>query len=58
MQPSMIGQGGIILVLNHRIVTSTGIEGYRYYLNLGREILDLLPLDSGKNDGQECLFNI
>jgi uroporphyrinogen-III decarboxylase len=45
MQPFMLEQGGIVFGLDHRIVNGTHIENYRYYVNLGREILNLPPLD-------------
>ena len=46
MQPFMVEQGGTVFGLDHRIVNGTTIENYRYYVNLGREILNLPPLDS------------
>ena len=46
MQPFMVKQGGTAFGLDHRIVNGTTIENYRYYVNLGREILNLPPLDS------------
>ena len=42
MQPLM-RQGGIAFGLDHRIPNGTPLENYRYYVELGREILDLPP---------------
>ncbi|MEE4312747.1 MAG: uroporphyrinogen decarboxylase family protein, partial [candidate division KSB1 bacterium] len=42
MQPLM-RQGGIAFGLDHRIPNGTPLENYRYYVDLGREILDLPP---------------
>ncbi len=44
MQPLM-REGGTVFGLDHRITNGTPIENYRYYVNLGREILGLPPLD-------------
>lgn len=49
MQPSM-QKGGIVFGLDHRIPNGTPIEFYRYYVELGREILGIEPLDP-KNKG-------
>lgn len=43
MQPSM-QKGGIVFGLDHRIPNGTPIEYYRYYVNLGRELLGIEPL--------------
>ena len=37
-------QGGTIFALDHRIPNGATIENYRYYVNLGREILGLGPI--------------
>jgi uroporphyrinogen-III decarboxylase len=44
MQPMMQASSGMIFGLDHRIPNGTPLENYRYYVNLGREILDLPPL--------------
>lgn len=44
MQPMMQAAGGMIFGLDHRIPNGTPLENYRYYVKLGREILDLPPL--------------
>jgi uroporphyrinogen-III decarboxylase len=49
MQPAM-REGGMVLGLDHRIPNGTPLENYRYYVQLGREILGLRPLD-GKSKG-------
>lgn len=45
MQPIMRG-GGTVFGLDHRIPNGTPLENYRYYVQRGREILDLPPLDA------------
>ncbi|MCD6322241.1 MAG: hypothetical protein J7L77_04375 [Clostridiales bacterium] len=45
MQPLM-QKGGIVFGLDHRIPNGTPIENYRYYVELGREILGIEPLSS------------
>ncbi|HBG27666.1 MAG: hypothetical protein A2Y10_10310 [Planctomycetes bacterium GWF2_41_51] len=42
MQPLM-QQGGLIFGLDHRIPNGTPLENYRYYVDLGREILGIPP---------------
>ncbi|HPT97902.1 MAG TPA: uroporphyrinogen decarboxylase family protein [Armatimonadota bacterium] len=42
MQPLM-RQGGYLFGLDHRIPNGTPLENYRYYVDLGREILGLPP---------------
>ena len=44
LQPSML-TGGIAFGLDHRIPNGTPLENYRYYVEKGREILGLPPLD-------------
>jgi hypothetical protein len=48
MQPSM--RRGMVLGLDHRIPNGTPLENYRFYVNLGREILGIPPLD-GRRKG-------
>lgn len=50
MQP-MMRDGGIVFGLDHRIPNGTSLENYRYYVNLGREILGIPPIDSNKKGG-------
>ena len=45
MQPLM-QQGGTVFGLDHRIPNGTPLENYRYYVQTGRELLGLPPLDS------------
>jgi uroporphyrinogen-III decarboxylase len=56
MQPFMAELGGIVFGLDHRIVNGTTIENYRYYVNLGREILNLPPLDSKRKGWARMAF--
>jgi hypothetical protein len=56
MQPFMVEQGGTVFGLDHRIVNGTTIENYRYYVNLGREILNLPPLDSKRKGWARMAF--
>jgi hypothetical protein len=42
LRPSL-WQGGIVLGLDHRIPNGTPLENYRYYVDLGREILGIPP---------------
>lgn len=39
--------GGTIFAIDHRIPNGVSLENYKYYVNLGREMLDLEPI-SGK----------
>lgn len=41
MQPMMRQGGGIVFGLDHRIPNGTPLENYRYYVEIGREILGL-----------------
>jgi len=56
MQPFMIEQGGTVFGLDHRIVNGTTVENYRYYVNLGREMLNLPPLDSKRKGWTRMAF--
>lgn len=47
MQPLM-QQGGMVFGLDHRIPNGTPVSLYRYYVDLGREILGLPPREAGK----------
>jgi uroporphyrinogen-III decarboxylase len=45
MQPIMRG-GGVMFGLDHRIPNGTPLEAYRFYVETGRAILGLPPIDS------------
>ncbi len=53
---SLMQQGGIAFGLDHRIPNGTPLENYRYYVNVGRELLGLLPLSSGSKGWQRMAF--
>ena len=55
MQPSM-QQGGMIFGLDHRIPNGTPLENYRYYVDLGREILGLPPRTQKSRGWQRMAF--
>lgn len=55
MQPLM-QEGGIAFGLDHRIPNGTPLENYRYYVDLGKEILGLSPRDKDKNGWQRMAF--
>jgi uroporphyrinogen decarboxylase len=55
LQPLM-QQGGIAFGLDHRITNGTPLENYRYYVNLGREMLGLPPLDGKTRGWQRMAF--
>ena len=56
MQPMMQASGGMIFGLDHRIPNGTPLENYRYYVNLGREMLDLPPLDGSQKGWGRMAF--
>jgi len=43
MQPLMLG-GGTVFALDHRIPNGVPLDNYRYYVDLGRELLGLPPI--------------
>lgn len=43
MQGSLLG-GGTVFAIDHRVPDGVPIENYRYYVNLGREMLGLPPV--------------
>jgi uroporphyrinogen-III decarboxylase len=45
MQPLMQA-GGTVFGLDHRVPDGTPLENYRFYVDLGREMLGLPPRDS------------
>ncbi len=55
MQPLM-QKGGVVFGLDHRIPNGTPLENYRYYVESGREILGLPPLDPKKQGWQRMAF--
>lgn len=55
MQPEM-QKGGMVFGLDHRIPNNTPIGLYRYYVELGREILGLEPLSAGNDGWQRQAF--
>ena len=55
MQPLM-KQGGMIFGLDHRIPNGTPLENYRYYVDLGREILGLPPRNAECTGWQRMAF--
>jgi hypothetical protein len=56
MQPMMQATGGMIYGLDHRIPNGTPLENYRFYVKLGREILDLPPLDGSQKGWGRMAF--
>lgn len=55
MQPLM-KNGGMVFGLDHRIPNGTPIENYRYYVDLGREILGLPPRNPQNKGWQRMAF--
>jgi uroporphyrinogen-III decarboxylase len=55
MQPLM-HQGGIAFGIDHRIPNGTPLENYRYYVDLGRELLGLPPRSTGSQGWQRMAF--
>ena len=55
MQPLM-QQGGMVFGLDHRIPNGTPLENYRYYVELGREILGLPVRDTSKSGWGRMAF--
>jgi uroporphyrinogen-III decarboxylase len=55
LQPLM-RQGGTVFGLDHRIPNGTPLENYRYYVDLGREILGLPPRDGKSKGWQRMAF--
>ncbi len=55
MQPLMQA-GGMVFGLDHRIPNGTPLELYRYYVNLGREILGLPPISPERIGWQRMAF--
>lgn len=55
MQPAM-HQGGVAFGLDHRIPNGTPLDAYRYYVDLGRELLGLPPRGSGRKGWKRMSF--
>ena len=55
MQPLM-QKGGIVFGLDHRITNGTPIENYRYYVDLGREILGIPPINPKQKGWRRMAF--
>jgi uroporphyrinogen-III decarboxylase len=55
LQP-MMREGGIAFGLDHRIPNGTSIENYRYYVDLGREILGLPPRNGTSKGWRRMAF--
>jgi hypothetical protein len=55
MQPLM-RQGGIAFGLDHRIPNGTALEDYRFYVDLGREILGLPPRSAERTGWRRMAF--
>ena len=55
MQPLM-QEGGVVFGLDHRIPNGTPLENYRYYVDIGREILGLPPRDSRSKGWSRMAF--
>lgn len=55
MQPPM-REGGMVFGLDHRIPNGTPLENYRYYADLGREILGLPPRIPGRKGWRRMAF--
>lgn len=56
MQPMMRQGGGVVFGLDHRIPNGTPLENYRYYVEIGREILGLPPRSAGCKGWQRMAF--
>ncbi len=56
MQALMQESGGIVFALDHRIPNGTPLENYRYYVKLGREMLDLPPLSANSRGWGRMAF--
>jgi hypothetical protein len=55
MQPLM-REGGIAFGLDHRIPNGTPLENYRYYVDLGREMLGLPPRSEDRRGWRRMAF--
>lgn len=55
MQP-MMRDGGVVFGLDHRIPNGTPLENYKYYVEVGREILGLPPRNLSKRGWGRMAF--
>lgn len=55
MQPLML-KGGTVFGIDHRITNGTPLENYRYYVELGRELLGLPQISEIRNDHNRMAF--
>jgi uroporphyrinogen-III decarboxylase len=55
MQPLM-QEGGIVFGIDHRIPNGTPLENYRYYAQMGRELLGLPPLTQDSRGWKRMAF--
>jgi uroporphyrinogen-III decarboxylase len=55
MQP-MMQAGGTLFGLDHRIPNGTPLENYKYYVALGRQLLNLPPLTGNENSWGRMAF--
>jgi hypothetical protein len=55
LQPGM-RTGGAVFGLDHRIPDGTPLEAYRYYVDLGRELLGLPPREPGRGGWRRMAF--
>jgi len=55
MQP-LLQEGGMVFGLDHRVTNGTPLENYRYYVNMGRELLGLPPLNKDKKGWSRMAF--
>ena len=53
---SLMQQGGTVFGIDHRIPNGTPLENYRYYVEVGRELLGLPKLDLNKNGWRRMAF--
>ncbi len=56
MQPMMQQSGGIVFGIDHRIPNGVPFDNYCYYVNLGREIIGLPPLDGTRKGWGRMAF--
>ena len=52
LQPMIRDSGGIVFSLDHRIPNGTPLENYRYYVEMGRQLLGLHSIDKQKGWGR------
>jgi len=56
MQPTMQQTGGVVFGIDHRIPNGVPLENYRYYVDLGRDILGLSPLNGSQKGWGRMAF--